>query len=180
MSDLEKELGSLPECSVVLVVTSADKFRETSIKLLSLMLGKYKGGSYITVNTPYQSMVKLLKSKNINDRNLFFVDCITDYLREKEAIVRNCYFVNSPANLTEVGIALEPIFKDSSHNFLILDSVDTLAVYNNFETVAKFAHFLAGKLRFHNMSGMLLAVEEKSDEKLINELSVFCDKVIRV
>lgn len=175
---LNEELDKLPEKSVVLVITSAKNFEETSLKLLSIMLEKYKEGGYITVNKPYQSMVKLLKSNNINERNVFFVDCVTEYLREKEKTSKNCYFVDSPADLTEIGIALDPIFKDKTHKFLVLDSVDLLTVYNDADSVVKFAHFLTGKLRMHNMGGVLLALKEKSDKKFLDELGQFCDKII--
>ncbi len=178
MKDLEEELKGLSEKFIALVIVPAEKMQETSIEILSILTDKYKGGGYITVNRPYQSMAKILKSKNINDRNLFFVDCITDYLREKEVIAKNCYFVDSPADLTEIGIALEPIIKDEVHQFLILDSLDTLTVYNNQESVIKFTHFLTGKLRMHDMSCVLLAIDEKSDEKLLHKLGQFCDKVI--
>ncbi len=180
MKSIKDEIKNLPENFIVLVVTPAKKFQETSMQLLSLLTKKYQGGGYITINQPYQSMVKLIKSNNINERNLFFIDCVTEYLREKEVISKNCYFVDSPADLTEIGIALDPILKDSVHHFLMLDSLDILAIYNNPESVVKFAHFLTGKLRMHNMSGVLLALKEKSDEKIINELSQFCDKVITI
>jgi len=180
MKRVEDELEGLPEKFIVLVVMPAEKFHETSMQILNALISRYNGGSYITVNMPYQSMTKLLKSNNINDRNIFFIDCITDYLREKETISKNCYFVDSPADLTEIGIALDPILKDDIHQFLILDSLDTLVVYNDQESVVKFTHFLTGKLRIHDMSGILFALKEKSDEKMINELGQFCDKIINI
>lgn len=166
---IEDQLKGLPEKFIVLVVVSSDKFQQTSMQLLDVLTKRYKGGGYITVNKPYQSMTKLLKNNNISERNVFFIDCVTAYLREKNAISKNCYFVDSPADLTEISIALDPILKDDVHQFLMVDSLDILKVYNNYESVIKFAHFLTGKLRMHDMSGVLLAVEEKSEEKLIHE-----------
>lgn len=180
MKEIEEELKGLPEKFIVLVITPLQKFQETSMKMLDTMINRYKNGSYVTINKPYQSMVKILESNNISDRNVFFIDCITQYLREKEAISRNCRFVDSPSNLTEVGIILDPIIKDDIHKFLIIDSLDTMTVYNELETVIKFAHYITGKLRFHDMSGVLLAVKEKSDERFISELGQFCDKVITI
>ncbi|MFH1331795.1 MAG: hypothetical protein ABIH63_00740 [archaeon] len=180
MKNIEEELKALPEKFIALVVIPADKMEEVSIEVLNALTKKYRAGSYITVNRPYKNMVKIMESKNINERNLFFIDCITDYLREKEAIVRNCYFVDSPTDLTEIGIALDPLLKDKIHQFLILDSVDTLKIYNNTESVIKFTHFLTGKLRIHDMSGIFLMVDEKSDEKFVHQLGQFCDKVIHL
>ncbi|MFH1210868.1 MAG: hypothetical protein V1645_03045 [archaeon] len=175
---LEEEIKSMPEKFVALIIVPSNKFQETSMQILNIMMEKYKGGGYVTVNRPYQSMVKMLRTGNINERNIFFVDCITEYLRENEMVVRNCSFVDSPANLTDIGIALDPIIKDKKHNFIMVDSIDLLSVYNSPELVIKFAHFITGKLRLHDTSGIFLASKEKSDEKLINEMAQFCDRVI--
>ena len=175
---LEEELNGLPEKFIAMVIVPSEKFQETSIQILNTMLGRYKGGSYITLNRPYQSMVKLLRNNNVNERNIFFIDCITEYLREKEMIVRNCSFVDSPANLTDIGIALDPILKDTKHHFTMLDSIDLLSVYNSKELVVKFTHYLTGKLRIHDMSGIFLASKEKSDDKMLSEMAQFCDKII--
>lgn len=177
---LEDELRNGTEKFIALVVIPSNKFQETSLQILNMMLNRYKGGGYITINRPYQSMVKLLRGSNINERNVFFIDCITEYLREKEMIVKNCSFVDSPANLTEIGIALDPILKDSIHNFVILDSLDLLTVYNSPDLVIKFTHFLTGKLRIHDMSGIFLIAKDKSDEKMLAEMGQFCDRIITV
>lgn len=175
---IEAELKNLPDNFVVMAIVPFKHFEEVNMHLLSIMIDKYNAkGSYITVNRPYKSMVKLLERKNINVRNLFFIDCITKELREK-ADTKNCYFVGSPSNLTEIAIALDPVFKEGKHRFVFLDSLDTLTVYNSVESVIRFAHFLTSKVRLHDISGVLLAVHENSDERLVTELAQFCDKVI--
>lgn len=175
---LQAELKSLPENFVVMAIVPFKNFEEINIRLISFLIKKYNSkGSYITINRPYKSMVKLLKKENLNLNNMFFIDCITKELKERED-VKNCYFVGSPSNLTEIAIALDPVFKEGKHKFVFLDSLDTLTVYNPINSVIKFAHFLTSKVRLHDLSGVLLAVHENSDEKLVIELAQFCDKVI--
>ncbi len=177
---LENALKNLPENFIVMVIVPFNQFQAANLGLLSIMVDKLNAkGSYITVNRPYKSMVRLLKRSNISVRNLFFIDCITKEMEEKSAIKStDCYFVGSPSNLTEIAIALDPIFKEGKHKFIFLDSLDTLAVYNPIESVIKFAHFLTSKVRLHDLSGVLLAVHENSDPRLMKELAQFCDKVI--
>jgi len=175
---LENELKNLPENFLVMAIVPSKHFEDANMHLLSILIDKYNAkGSYITVNRPYRNMVQLLERKNINISNLFFIDCITKELKEK-AKAKNCYFVGSPSNLTEIGIALDPIFKEGKHRFVFLDSLDTLMIYNTTESVIRFAHFLTSKVRLHDLSGVLLAVHENSDEKLMVKLAQFCDKVI--
>ncbi len=175
---LEAELKALPENFVVMAIVPFQNFEEVNFHLLDLLIKRYDSkGSYITINRPYKSMVQLLKSKNINFKNMFFIDCITKELSERSS-AKDCYFVGSPSNLTEIAIALDPVFKEGKHKFIFLDSLDTLSIYNPVESVIKFAHFLTSKVRLHDISGIFLAVHENSDEKLIMELAQFCDKVI--
>lgn len=175
---LEAELKALPENFVVMAIVPFQNFEEVNFHLLDLILKRYDSkGSYITINRPYKSMVQLLKNKNINFKNMFFIDCITKEMSERKS-VKDCYFVGSPSNLTEIAIALDPVFKEGKHKFVFLDSLDTLAIYNPIDSVIKFAHFLTSKVRLHDISGIFLAVHENSDEKLMMELAQFCDKVI--
>lgn len=175
---LEAELKALPENFVVMAIVPFRNFEEVNFHLLDLLIKRYDSkGSYITINRPYKSMVQLLNNKNINFKNMFFIDCITKELSERKN-VKDCYFVGSPNNLTEIAIALDPVFKEGKHKFIFLDSLDTLAIYNSLENVIKFAHFLTSKVRLHDISGIFLAVHENSEEKLMMELAQFCDKVI--
>ena len=175
---LENEIKKLPDNFVVMAIVPFKNFEEANLHLLSIVINKYNSkGSYITINRPYKSMVKLLKKENINSKNIFFIDCITKET-EVETKTNNCRFIGSPNNLTEIAIALDPIFKDGKHKYIFLDSLDTLSVYNSVNSVIKFAHFLTSKVRLHDISGIMLAVHENSDQKLVMELAQFCDKVI--
>jgi len=175
---IQSELKKLPDNFVVMAIVPFKNFEDVNIHLVSLLSDRYNSkGSYITINKPYKSMVKIFEKENINTRNMFFIDCITKELKER-ANAKNCYFVGSPSNLTEIAIALDPVFKNGKHKFVFLDSLDTLTVYNPVENVIKFAHFLTSKVRLHDLSGVFLAVHENSDEKLMMELAQFCDKVI--
>jgi len=175
---LKAEIKNLPENFVVMAIVPFKHFEEANIHLLSILINKYKSkGSYITINRPYKNMVQLLKRKNIDIRNLFFIDCITKELEEIKN-TDHCHFIGSPNNLTEIAIALDPVFKEEKHKFVFLDSLDTLSIYNPVESVIKFAHFLTAKVRLHDISGVMLAVHENSDQRLVTELAQFCDKVI--
>lgn len=172
------ELKDLPENFIVLLIVGSDKYEEANMHILDLLVNKEKStGSYVTVNRPYKNMVQLMKTKNIDSDKIFFIDCITRKVEEPKE-VKNCVFIDSPSNLTELGIALEEVFKQSEHKFLFLDSLNILSVYNSVDRVVKFAHFLTSKMRMHDLKGIMISLHEETDKKLISELSQFCDKMI--
>jgi len=46
------------------------------------------------------------------------------------------------------------------------------------QTVARFIHFLAGKMRVWQVKAIIISLERKEDKELIDELSQFCDVIM--
>jgi hypothetical protein len=94
----------------------------------------------------------------------------------------DCLFVSSPESLTELSIAINESVKNkgSKNRFIFFDSLSTLLLYNQAGTVTKFAHFLLGKMKTDCVETIVISLEKEMDEKMINQLSVFVDKVIKV
>jgi len=180
---LEKEMKDLPENFIVGLVVSSDKYEETNLHLLELLVNKMGySGSYITINRPYENIIFMLNKHNIKVDNLFFIDCITKKIGGVEKSAPNCLFLDSPQHLTDLGIALHEyvsLTKDTKR-FLFLDSLSTLFIHNDQTTMMRFIHYLTGKIRLWNISGVMISLHEESDKKVIGEISQFCDKIIRV
>jgi len=172
-------LKGLPEDFVILVLLPSQRFQEANVALLKRLLGRSKvaQGSYITINRPYKALVELFRREKINPEAVNFIDCVTEELHEKKEGL-NCYFIDSPASLTEIGIALDPLFKRENHEFVILDSLDMLSAYNDREKILRFVHFLTNKFRLHKLKGVIISLKEETDRTLLDEMGKFCDKVI--
>ena len=183
MKNLEKELENLPENFIVGIVMPSDRYEEANMRLLSFLVNTKKSrGSYVAVSKPYNHTISLLKHRDINTDNIHFIDCLTKSLGSKATKTKNCVFINSPAHLTELGIALHDYFTSSGekNRFLYIDSISSLLIHNNIDTVLKFVHYVTGKMRVFGFNGMLLSLHEEKDKKLVSHLSQFCDKVIHL
>jgi len=180
---LDKELKKLKSNFIVGVVTSSDKYEEVNLHILNDLVNiKGATGSYITVNRPYVNMIEILKSRNIDTDKMHFIDCITKTLGSKLPKNKNVEFVDSPSSLTSIGIALHKYVTGSEdkNRFLHVDSISTLCVHNDVNSIIKFVHYLTGKMRLFGLKGILISLHEETDKKLISELSQFCDKMIHV
>lgn len=182
MEKIEKILKALPENFILGMIVSSDKYEETKASILKYLVNtKKQTGSYVNINRPYQSMIQSLKQQKIDTGKLYFIDCITRKLGEKEQKVKNCVFVDSPKDLTDISLELHNSFKkDFKNRFLFIDSLSTLAVYNDPEMMIKFVHYLTGKIRIWGLTGVLIALNEETDKKLIAELGQFCDKMVKI
>jgi hypothetical protein len=183
MKKLEKQLKDLPENFIVGVVMPSDNYEDANTHLLNFLINRKKSsGGYISVSKPFNHIVGLLKSKDIDADNLYFIDCITKGLGAELPCINNGVFIDSPSHLTELGIAIHKYFTSESNKnkFLYIDSISTLCIHNKIENVLKFIHSVTGKMRVFGFNGVMLSLHEDTDKQLIAELGQFCDKVVHL
>ena len=161
----------------------SDNYEDVNIHLLSHMINRKKAsGSYISIIKPYNHTLSLLKNKEINTDNLSFIDCISKGLGGKICIGDKCVFVDSPSHLTDLSVALHEFFTSAGdkNRFIYIDSLSTLSIHNNIDSVLRFMHYVTGKMRIFGFNGIMLSLNENTDKRLISEMGQFCDKVIHL
>jgi len=183
-TQIDEILRKLKPNKVILFIIDPKKYHSIHLKILRGIIEVKKfSGIYITVNKPYDSLVKYLKENGISTENVFFIDAISKSVSQEIRLTENCLYIPSPSHLTDLGIALTQALENierKEEKFLILDSISTLLIYNDFETVAKFVHFIVSRLRVFGLVGLIISVEKILDEKMINILMEICDEVIEI
>lgn len=182
--NLKKFVKSLKPKSVVLFVIDAKKYHKIHPKLLKTVIEeKCFAGIYITINKPYTALVKYLEENKIKTDNIFFIDAISKTVGGEIKMTKDCLFIPSPSQLTDLAIALSQALESMEYKenkFIFLDSLSTLLLYNSFEVVAKFVHFVISRLRLFGLVGMIISIEKQIDERMLNILIEMCDKVVEV
>jgi len=178
--EVPSELQKIQKDSVTLVIAESHRYIEVITKLLKFVGTQKFSVIYVTVGRPYESLIELLSKKRIPSSRIFFIDAITPTLGGKPKRIKNCIFVASPSNLTDLGIALEQAITSlgETNKLLIFDSMSTIAIYHNLRTVLQFGHFLTVRVRLHKVQGVLMAVEAESEKTILDNLSQFCDKTV--
>ena len=94
----------------------------------------------------------------------------------------DCLFIGSPKNLSDISIAMDQAIMaiPKKDKFLFFDSLSTLLLYNDVSVVAKFVHFLSGKMRIWEVKGIIISLRRAKDKELIQELKEFCDVVLNL
>ncbi len=180
---LRQEITGLPQHYIVMLVTPSSKYLEGNLAVLRLLMAPQdSAGIYVTFNRPYESLTYVLGKEKIDLERLYFLDLITQTTGKRGERTENCIFLPSPRNLTELSIALTQLIErmEQTNRFIYMDSLSTMLIYNNSGTVAQFAHFLVSKMRLWKVGMVLVSLEKETDRKLIDDLSQFCDKVIKV
>jgi len=176
------DLESLPEGYITLIMVSAENYLTTNLHTLKYLCNtKDLLGIYITINRPYESISRLLQTRGINVDKLFFIDCITVPVSGVPIRTDRCLFI-SPCDLTDLAVSVDEWISimPKKKKFLFMDSLSTLLFYNSAGTIAKFSHFLTARMRLWNLTGIFMSLENENNPHFLDEISQFCDKVIRI
>lgn len=172
---IKKKLDNVQKNAIVLAIVPHQHYQDVNLFLLKYWMDISKGsGVYISLNRPYKNLLDTLAAGKIDSKKLFFIDCVT----KSEQDVPNCYFLKTQQSLTNLSIAISTVIKTEKPDFVFLDSINTLALYNEMDAAVKFAHFLLTKLRANSVNGIILGIEDEKNKQIITELSQICDKVI--
>jgi len=177
-----KAVDKLPRGAIVLFTVDFKDYDEANMVLLKHMIRRKKAhGIYISINKPYANIVPILEKNGVDTSKLFFIDCITKSAGGMAERKENCLFISSPTNLTDLGIALDDAIESlGKEKFIFLDSVSTLLIYHDQNTVLHFSHFLTSRARVKEFYGIFITVESEADARLVKTLSQFCDKVVKL
>ena len=182
-NQIRREIRSLREGFIVLMMTPAELYMSTTLTLLDYALNEERmKGVYITASRPYINLVKIFKEKGIYLDDLYFIDCISAMAGEKTGRRENCVFVQSPLELERISYYVDTLLAElaGSKRFIYLDSLSTFLIYNTSSSVGKLSHFLINKLRLQNMSGVFVSIEKEAPTELIQRLTVLCDKIVKI
>ena len=169
----KKEVRSLKDY-ILLVTVDAKNYQKTAIDIVKFLVNEQNiPGVYVTLNKPYEIMQRNLASNNIDTRLVIFIDATS---RMNVGKVENCLYIGSPEKLSDMSVAMDQAIKSlQGDKFLILDSLNTLSIFNKPATVARFIHFLTGKMREWKIKGIIITLEKETDPALLDELTQFSD-----
>jgi archaellum biogenesis ATPase FlaH len=170
--DIKQELD---QNQTVLLVLPSSKYNQISVDVTKKL--SKESLCYVTLNKTRDALEETFKKKKINTENLVYIDAISKTIKSAPSQCDRCYYVSSPAALTELSLVTSKFLR---HNFkyLIFDSLTNLVIYQKKAPVAKFLSSLINKIRSNKTKAVFYAVKVEGQEKLLQECSMFVDKVI--
>lgn len=177
VAKFDEELKALKEY-IVLATVDAKHYQEANIELVKHLVKDEKTpGVYVTLNKPFETLKGKFEEQNVDLKMVIFIDAVTKTAGGSIKKTKNCLFIGSPENLSDISLAMDQAIRavPTKDKFLFFDSLSTLLLYNNVSTVARFVHFLASKMRVWKVKGIIISLKKETDKELIDELSQFCD-----
>jgi len=177
----KKDVKSLKDY-LVLITVSAKNYQKTNVEIIKFLINQDKTpGVYVTLNKPHNIIERLLKTNNIDPRVIIFIDGATPQSNKKNKKEKNCLFIGSPEKLSDISVAMDQAVKAlPKEKFVFFDSINTLTIFNNPATVARFAHYLMGKMREWKIKGIIITLKKEADKNLLDQLTQLSDSRIDI
>jgi len=133
-------------------------------------------GLYITLNKPSAVLQEMFERSGLAHGNLVYLDSITNTTEHR---TESCQFLGRMRELTDLCIALAKMISEAKFQFVFVDSVSTLLIYNDPKSVARFCHTVTEKLRSLNLPAALVLVEMEEGKDVAAQLAQFCDAYVK-
>ena len=171
--ELEK---TLKDNQAVIAVVPSEEYADTIVEIAKKL--SKRSLCYVTLNKTYQSLQEIFKKKNVNTDNIIFIDAISRSLKQTPDQSDAVYFVSSPGSTTELSITISKFLK---HNFeyMIFDSLSTLAIYEKKEPIVKFMSILVNRIKESNTKAVFYALDLKENDDLLKQCSMFVDDIVK-
>jgi|TARA_B100001971_G_C18248206_1_gene576013 archaellum biogenesis ATPase FlaH len=154
----------------ILIITSIENLQSR----INYVVKSFKGisGIYVSLNKTQKSAENALNKAGINTKNLFFIDCVTSQETKRDDVLHI-----APNELNLLSSAIHDFIKDiKGKEFLIIDSLATLLIYNEENKVAKFVKKITEFASQHDTEVIAFSPKTKGEE-LLNKIFNFFDKV---
>jgi hypothetical protein len=171
----------IPEENLLyLMLSQPERVQTMNIAVMKKILSTGCTPLVITVNQPHKVLAKIYAKEGIHPEQYYVIDTVTQYSGGTCTPGPRVKYVNNPANLTDLGIAITELLKQipEPKKCIMFDSVSMLLIHIPTATASKFLHFVVNKLKLSDISGIFLCVDKGLDPVVLSQMSAFVDKIV--
>ena len=145
----------------------ATGFRDGTVQLATVLLGKKLGGIYITTSRPSSHITAELEEAKADLSDLYFVDLVSMTVGGSTDDARTL-FIESPTMLESIllNISLLERRLKSKRRFVMFASINGLSIYSEPKVLKEFINVLGNSMRIKSIYTMMMTVEEQTDGDL--------------
>jgi KaiC/GvpD/RAD55 family RecA-like ATPase len=158
--------------------------------LETLTYGASRGEGAVIVTTRDSSDRLLTDVRSLlaapDDAPLRLVDCVTKHQGRSTNDSKRIKYTSSPVDMTGIGINFSEFIeelhteRDIERNRVVLDSLSTLLIYSDLQTVFRFMHVFTSRIADTEAIGIHLLDSTAHDMETINTLKQLFDGMITI
>ena len=167
--------------SVQVRCVSSNAFMVTASTIIPLMQMFEMGGVYICASKGAIEIIESFESIGIDTSNIQFIDLVSSgVLGGTDVQFPNVSFVDSPIMLESVLLKTLYILRISQNerNFVFIDSVNALAIYNEERMLAEYLHTFINTFRQREVLSVILNVPDQVPPTVLANMDLYCTDLI--
>jgi len=190
IEELDNAIGGIKKGSNILLIGPSMSEREAILRHI-MYYGSAKNENGIITITTRESATHVLEWFTNNGLTLplsriGIVDCVTKMNGGIVLENENIKTANSPADLTGIGVRISQFFeeffmkKNIMQIQLHFDSLSTIFMYSNIETIFKFLHVFTGRIKANGGLGIYIMESDMHGEQTMTILKHLFDGMIEI
>ena len=160
---------------------NSNAFMVTASTLIPLMQMFEMGGVYICATRGAVEIIEAFEAIGIDVSEIQFIDLVSSgILGGTEMEYPNVSFVDSPIMLESVLLRTLYILRISTNerNFVFIDSVNSLAIYNEERMLAEYLHTFINTFRQREVLSVILNVPDQVPPTVLANMDLYCTDLI--
>mgnify|MGYP001201398917 FL=1 len=160
---------------------NSNAFMVTASTMIPLMQMFEMGGVYICATRGAVEIIEGFEAIGVDVSNIQFVDLVSSgILGGTDVSYPNITFVDSPIMLESVLLKTLYILRISNNerNFVLIDSVNALAIYNEERMLAEYLHTFINTFRQREVLSVILNVPDQVPPMGLSNLDLYCTDLI--
>lgn len=167
--------------SVQVRMSSANAFAVTASTMIPLMQMFEMGGVYISASRGAVEIIQAFEAIGVDVSNIHFLDLVSSgVLGGTDVPYNNITFIDSPIMLES--ILLRTLYTlrtvTNARNFVVLDSVNALAIYNDDRMLAEYLHTFINTFRQREVLSVILNVPDQTPPLVLANLDTYCTDLV--
>lgn len=190
IKELDDAIGGINKGSNIMLIGPPMSGKDAILNHIAYHGSKKEENAVIIVTTR-ESASNILEKFKENKRDLpmsriGIVDCVTKSLGVPATENENVKIASSPVDLTGIGVKISQfleefmIKKHVQKTQLQINSLSTILMYSNIQTVFRFLHVFTGRIKAAGALGIYVIDVGMHDEQAIATLKQLCDGMIEI
>ena len=160
---------------------NSNAFMVTASTMIPLMQMFEMGGVYICATRGAVEIIEAFETIGIDVSNIQFIDLVSSgILGGTDVQYPNVTFIDSPIMLESV--LLRTLYRlriaNTERNFVLIDSVNSLAIYNEERMLAEYLHTFINTFRQREVLTVILNVPDQVPPSVLSNLDLYCTDLI--
>ena len=179
-SKVVSKLEELPPASSIAVNVNVNTYFDVLRALVDVFATRHDlYVFYISSTMPSKSIENLFEVLGIDSSRVFFVDTISHLMRSTTELSDRFLYIESPTMLENIMLKVEYLtrkYRDKK-SIVILDSVNSLSIYNGPKILSEFLHIFVTSLRTWESYMVIVAMKEQNTPEIEAMLNLVCDEI---